>query len=151
MKNIADDFVALLKGKASEFNVGLPVTAAMSQGAHDKLLDAQSKGAKFLLGGPQYSDKHALVPTIVTGITKDMMMWNEETFGPSVAVFIVDSDEEAIDLVNDTPYGFSTSIHTTNLTRALNISKELEVGQVQVNANTVYGEGKRVSLHALDL
>lgn len=55
-------------------------------------------------------------------------------------MFIVDNVEEAIELVNDTPCGFSTSIHTTNLTRALNISKELDVGQVQVNANTVYGE-----------
>jgi len=142
MKSIADSFIALLKKQAASFDVGLPVTAAMAKGSHDKLLDAQSKGAKFLLGGPQYSANHTLVPTIVTGLTKDMIMWNEETFGPSVAVFIVDSDEEAIKLVNDTPYGFSTSIHTTNLTRALAISKELEVGQVQVNANTVYGEGK---------
>ncbi|KAE9372002.1 ALDH-like protein [Stipitochalara longipes BDJ] len=140
MKGIADDFITILKKKASSFDVGLPVTASMAKGAHDKLLDAQSKGAKFLLGGPQYGEKHALVPTIVTGVTKDMIMWNEETFGPSVAVFVVDSDEEAIDLVNNTPYGFSTSIHTTNLMRALNISKELDVGQVQVNANTVYGE-----------
>jgi acyl-CoA reductase-like NAD-dependent aldehyde dehydrogenase len=143
MKSIADDFIKLLKTKAESFDVGLPVTAAMSKGAHDKLLDAQSKGAKFLLGGPQHSEKNALVPTIVTDITKEMTMWNEETFGPSVAVFIVDTDEDAIELVNDTPYGFSTSIHTTNLTRALNISKELDVGQVQVNANTVYGEGKK--------
>jgi acyl-CoA reductase-like NAD-dependent aldehyde dehydrogenase len=142
MKSIADDFIKLLQKKAKSFDVGLPVTAAMAKGAHDKLLDAQSKGAKILLGGPQYSEKNALVPTIVIGVTKEMVMWNEETFGPSVAVFIVDNDEEAIELVNDTPYGFSTSIHTMNLTRALKISKELEVGQVQVNANTVYGEGE---------
>jgi acyl-CoA reductase-like NAD-dependent aldehyde dehydrogenase len=67
-----------------------------------------------------------------------------------LAVFIVDNVEEAIELVNDTPYGFSTSIHTTNLTRALNISKEPDVGQVQVHANTVYGEGKNnCFLHAV--
>jgi acyl-CoA reductase-like NAD-dependent aldehyde dehydrogenase len=79
-----------------------------------------------------------------------MITWNEETFGPSVAVFIVDNVEEAIELVNDTPYGISTSIHTTNLTRALNISKELVVGQVQVNANTVYEEDKNnCFLHAV--
>lgn len=76
-------------------------------------------------------------------------MWNEETFGPSVALFIVDSDEEAVELVNDTPYGFSTSIHTTNLNRALNISKELDVGQAQANANTVYGEGKNVTFFSV--
>lgn len=129
VKSIAEDFIAHLKEKAASFNVGLPVTVAMA------------KGAKFLLGGPQYGEKNALVLTIVTGVTKVMLMWNEETFGPSVAVFIVNSDEEAIDLVSDTLYGFSTSVHTTNLTRALNISKELDIGQVQVNANTVHGEG----------
>jgi acyl-CoA reductase-like NAD-dependent aldehyde dehydrogenase len=94
MKSIANDFIQLLKGNAELFNVGYPVTVAMAKGAHEKLFDAQSKGAKFLLGEPQYGENNALVPTIVIGVTRDMTMWNEETFGLSVAVFIVENDEE---------------------------------------------------------
>ncbi|TVY88639.1 Salicylaldehyde dehydrogenase [Lachnellula willkommii] len=144
MKSVAENFIQLLKKKAESFHAGIPVTASMSKGTHDKLVDAQSKGAEFILGGPQYGEKHSLVPSIVTGVTKDMTMWNEETFGPCLAVYIVDSDEEATELVNDTPYGFSTSIHTKDLTRALNMSKELDVGQVQVNGTTVHSDGKHV-------
>ena len=146
MKSIAENFIQLLKKTAESFDAGIPVTATMSKGTHDKLVDAQYKGAKFILGGPQYGEKHSLVPSIVTGVTKEMTMWNEETFGPCLAVYIVDNDEEAIELVNDTPYGFSTSIHTRDLTRALKISRELDVGQVQVNANTVSGEGKHTKI-----
>jgi acyl-CoA reductase-like NAD-dependent aldehyde dehydrogenase len=142
MESIADSFISILVREAEKLNVGYPVTANMAKGAHDKLVDAQNKNAKFLLGGPKYGPNNSLFPTIVTGVTKDMIMWNEETFGPSVAVFIVKNDEEAIDLVNDTPYGFSTSIHTADLHRALWISKELDVGQVQMNGITVYGEGE---------
>lgn len=142
MKGVAEAFIELLKKNAESSHVGFPITAAMAKGAHDKLSDAQQKGAKFILGGPQYAEKNSLIPTIVTNVTRDMTMWNEETFGPSVSVFIVENDQEAIDLVNATPYGYSTSIHTKNLGRAMDISRELDVGQVQVNANTVYSERK---------
>jgi acyl-CoA reductase-like NAD-dependent aldehyde dehydrogenase len=56
-----------------------------------------------------------------------MTIWGEESFGPSIGVFIVNTDQEAIDLVNDTSYGFSTLIYTTNLERAVNVTKELDV------------------------
>jgi acyl-CoA reductase-like NAD-dependent aldehyde dehydrogenase len=108
MESIADNFISLLKKEAENFNVGYPVIANMSKGSYDKLLDAERNGAKFLSGGPKYGPKHSLVPTILTGVTKDMTIWDEESFGPSVAVFIVKNDQEAIDLVNDTSYGFST-------------------------------------------
>jgi acyl-CoA reductase-like NAD-dependent aldehyde dehydrogenase len=127
MESIADNFISLMKMKVENFNVGYPVIANMSKGWYDKLLDAQRKGAKFLLGGPKYGSKHSLPPNILTGVTKDMTIWDEESFGPSIGVFIVNTDQEAIDLVNDTSYGFSTLIYTTNLERAVNVTKELDV------------------------
>ncbi|KAF4630451.1 hypothetical protein G7Y89_g7688 [Cudoniella acicularis] len=141
LRTIADSFLPLLTKEASTFNPGLPVSATISSSTHAKLLDAASKGATFLLGGPTYSENGiSLAPTIVTGVTREMIMWDEETFGPCVAVFVVESGEEAVALVNESSYGFSTSIHTRDLERALEMSRGLEVGQVQVNANTVYGE-----------
>jgi acyl-CoA reductase-like NAD-dependent aldehyde dehydrogenase len=102
MESIADNFISLLKKEAENFNVGYPVTTNMSKDSYDKLLNAERKGANFLLGGPKYGSKRSLVPTILTGVTKDMTIWDEESFCPSVAAFIVKNDQEAMDLVNDT-------------------------------------------------
>jgi acyl-CoA reductase-like NAD-dependent aldehyde dehydrogenase len=108
----------------------------------DKLVDAEKKGAKFLIGGPSYSGIASLVPTIVTGVTPEMEIYHEESFGPSVALFIARDDGHAIEIANDTPYGLNAAVHSKNMQRALGIARELECAQVHVNNMTAHDERK---------
>ena len=94
--------------------------------------DALDKGATLVTGG------HALdglffEPTILAGVTEDMQLMQEETFGPVAPILSFDNDDEAVRLANDTPYGLAAYIYTNNLTRAFEVSERLEYGIVGVN------------------
>ncbi len=98
--------------------------------AHVK--DALDKGATLVTGG------HALdglffEPTILAGVTEDMQLMQEETFGPVAPILSFDDDDEAVRLANNTPYGLAAYIYTNNLTRAFEVSERLEYGIVGVN------------------
>ena len=120
------------------------MNVSIASGANDKLLDAQSKGAVFLIGGPGYhgSDRQTgLKPTIVTGVTPEMAIWEEETFGPSASLYTFTDDEDAVAMANKSVYGLNAAIHTTNMERAIDMARKLEVGQVHINNLTEYDEG----------
>lgn len=108
--------------------------------AHEKLVEASQKGGTFLLGGPDFVDHASLVPTLIEGVTKEMSIWDEETFGPSASVFIANTDDDAICIANDSKYGLNAAIHTTNFQRAIELGRRLEVAQVHVNAMTEHDE-----------
>ena len=98
--------------------------------AHVK--DALDKGATLVTGG------HALdglffEPTILAGVTEDMQLMQEETFGPVAPILSFDDDDEAVRLANNTPYGLAAYIYTKDLTRAFEVSERLEYGIVGVN------------------
>jgi succinate-semialdehyde dehydrogenase/glutarate-semialdehyde dehydrogenase len=111
----------------------------IDQGQLDKVAaqveDARGKGAKVLCGGTVRSDLsgYFYAPTIITGVTQDMAVMNEETFGPVLPIAIVESEDEAIQLANDSKYGLSASIWTNKLDVAEDIACELEVGTVFIN------------------
>jgi acyl-CoA reductase-like NAD-dependent aldehyde dehydrogenase len=67
-------------------------------------------------------------PTVIENVDKSMHVYYEESFGPTVSLYSIDSDEEAIHLANDTEYGLSCSVFTTNLSRGLNIAGQVETG-----------------------
>jgi acyl-CoA reductase-like NAD-dependent aldehyde dehydrogenase len=67
-------------------------------------------------------------PIIVDGVNKNMDLFHTESFGPSVSVIEISSDEEAIEIANDTEYGLSGAIFTENLGRGLRIAKQIESG-----------------------
>ncbi|RFU28721.1 hypothetical protein B7463_g7626, partial [Scytalidium lignicola] len=142
-KKIAGTFLSLLQKHAAVASSGDGVTERVITNAYNKLVEAKSKGAKFIIGGPQYDSSSSLRPTIVTGVTKDMSMWDEETFGPSVAVFIVETEQEAIDLANNTRFGLNAAVHTANMHRGLIVARQLEYGQVHVNSLTEADEPRR--------
>jgi acyl-CoA reductase-like NAD-dependent aldehyde dehydrogenase len=85
------------------------------------------------LGEPTYLTETSLSPVLVKGVTKDMLMWDEETFGPSASIFVVENDSEAISIVNDSAYGLDAFIHTGDMRRAIDMANHLEVGRVRVN------------------
>lgn len=76
----------------------------------------------------------------ITGVAKDMEIWDEETFGSSAAIFVAKNDEETISIANDSAYGLNAAVLTTNMQRAIEIGRRLEVAQVLVNSMTEHSE-----------
>lgn len=115
----------------------------MANNANAKLLDAHKKGAEFLVGGAEpEGNVLSLKPTIVTSITPEMTIFEEETFGPSASLYTFQDDAEAVKLANASIYGLNAAIHTTNMERGIDMARELEVGQVHINNLTEYDERK---------
>jgi acyl-CoA reductase-like NAD-dependent aldehyde dehydrogenase len=144
LESIADKFTQLLKDHGEGFAPGSGVSKEVVGTAHSRLVEAQHKGAKFILGGPKYTGPAELLPTIATGITKDMAMFDLESFGPSVSLYVVKDDNEAIAAANNSSFGLNASIHTTDMYRAVKIARRLEFGQVHVNASTAHNEGMNI-------
>ena len=100
-------------------------------------MDAQGKGAKFLVGGPEYLSPTSLRPTIVTNVPRDARIRDEETFGPSVSVYVAEDDDEAIEIANDSAYGLSAAVHSGSWEHAYKVATQLEYGQVHINNVTM--------------
>lgn len=81
-----------------------------------------------------------MVPTVVGGVTQKMEIFHTESFGPSVSLIAIGSDEEAIDVANDTEYGLTGAVFSKNLWRALSIARRIESGAVHINSMTVHDE-----------
>jgi acyl-CoA reductase-like NAD-dependent aldehyde dehydrogenase len=79
-------------------------------------------------------------PTILTGVTPDMLIYQNETFGPVVPVIPFRTDEEAITIANDTEYGLSSGVMTNDEKRGLEIASLLETGISHVNCSSVNDE-----------
>lgn len=97
--------------------------------------DAVSRGASVVVGGTPRPDigPFTFEPTVLEGVTEDMILCDEETFGPVVALYEVHSDEEAIRKANDTAYGLNASVITRDRARGRAIARQLKSGTVNVN------------------
>lgn len=97
--------------------------------------DAVAKGATVLAGGRARPDlgPYFHEPTILTNVTESMTVHSEETFGPVVSLYRVDSVDEAVDLANDTSYGLSFSVWGADTTRARRVAERLRTGNVNIN------------------
>jgi len=115
------------------------VAKAGVEKSHKLLSDARSKGAKSIYGDINTHDPstYRIRPVIMTDVKKEMDLFYTESFGPSVSLIAVDSDEEAIDIANDTEYGLSGAVFTENLGRGLRIAKEIDSGAVHINSMSV--------------
>jgi len=106
-----------------------------------QIQDALDKGAKILTGGR----RHALggtffEPTVLTGVTPDMRIAREETFGPVAPIFRFSSESEAVHLANDTPYGLAAYLYTRDMGRIWRVTEVLEYGMVGVNTGLMSNE-----------
>jgi succinate-semialdehyde dehydrogenase / glutarate-semialdehyde dehydrogenase len=101
--------------------------------------DAIARGARVLAGGRARPDvgPYFFEPTVLEGVTDDMILCDEETFGPVVALYPVHSDEEAIRLANDTAYGLNAAVITRDTAVGRTIARRLHAGTV--NVNEAYG------------
>ncbi len=100
--------------------------------------DAVSKGASALSGGEP--DGQCFPPTVLTGVTSDMRVYAEESFGPVVAVIPVEGADEAVRIANDSDYGLSAAVFSQNVPAALELAQRIESGMCHINDTTVHDE-----------
>jgi succinate-semialdehyde dehydrogenase/glutarate-semialdehyde dehydrogenase len=148
---VYDAFAAKLAEKVREMKVGRATEAEVMQGPliNEKALekveahvaDAVEKGAKVLTGGKRHSlGRTFYEPTILTDVTSEMRLANEETFGPVAPLFRFEREEDAIATANDTPSGLAAYFYTNDLGRAWRVSEGLEFGMVGVNEGVISTE-----------
>ncbi len=140
---VHDRFVALLDEEVAKMRVGGPDEhAEMGPLTFGKQLEtierhvkgAVEAGARILRGGERVDRPGQFyAPTIVTGVTPEMELYREETFGPVIPVIEVADADEAVRLANDHQYGLNGSVFTGDVERGLAIASRLECGQVMVN------------------
>lgn len=101
----------------------------------EQVQDAIDKGAQVVVGGkrPEGLTGTYYEPTILTNVTPDMRVWQEEVFGPVLPVVTFDTEEEAIELANDTKYGLGSYVFTQNKERFERVAKQIEAGMSSQN------------------
>jgi succinate-semialdehyde dehydrogenase/glutarate-semialdehyde dehydrogenase len=145
-REIADRFIEGVAREAQKLRLGNPIEweteigPMTSPGQYeivvDLIEDAVASGATKLCGGPTpvagLSDKY-IAPTVLTGVTHEMRIMNEEVFGPVLPIVVVDSEQEAIDLANDSEFGLGASVWTKDRQKGARIARRIESGMVWVN------------------
>ncbi|WP_370249756.1 NAD-dependent succinate-semialdehyde dehydrogenase [Nocardioides sp.] len=146
LDDVFDDLVAGLAAKAQA--LGPDDLSPLSSRAAAETLDAQvqdavAKGATLHAGGVLGEAPTAFYsPAVLTGVTPDMRAYHEELFGPVAVVYRVSSDDDALALANDTPYGLGGSVFARDTARAQAVAERLSVGMS--NVNTIAGEGPEI-------
>jgi succinate-semialdehyde dehydrogenase/glutarate-semialdehyde dehydrogenase len=148
---VYDEFSKKLAEAVGKLRVGDGLAGPTDQGplidakavakVEEHIADALNKGAKVALGGK----RHALggtffEPTILTGVTPQMMVAREETFGPLAPLFKFDTEAEAIAMANDTEFGLAAYVYTRDLARSWRVSEAIEYGIVGLNTGIISTE-----------
>ena len=103
----------------------------------EQVRDAIDKGAMVVTGGARVDRRGAFVePTVLTGVTPEMRAYSEELFGPVAVVYRVGSDDEAVALANDSPYGLGGAVFGSDEERVQALADGLETGMVFINHPT---------------
>ncbi|TKA76531.1 hypothetical protein B0A55_05665 [Friedmanniomyces simplex] len=146
-RKVLDQFAEALKGASEKIyasNGEAPVLVAKAtvEKNHKLLSDAVAKGGKVIVGDVDTKEASAyrMRPVIVSDVKKEMDLYYTESFGPSVSLIAVESDEEAIEIANDTDYGLSGAVFTQNLGRGLRIAKQVDSGAVHINSMSIHDE-----------
>jgi len=138
----------LVAGPAFDFStdVGSLTSAAQLERVSAHVDDAVAKGATLLAGGKARPDLGPLFyePTVLADVTPDMACAANETFGPVVAIHVVDTAEEAVAAANDSEYGLNSSIFSGSRSRARALADTIVSGSVNIN------EGYRASFSSVD-
>jgi len=145
---VYDEYLELLARKCSQIKIGDPLDYETRMGAlvseeHLEKVDAYvreavANGAILYYGGKRYTEGACkegpyYMPTILTNVTADSKICQEEVFGPVLSVLKYKTTEEAIELANNTMFGLGANVFTENLKKAYWISRQLNAGSVWVN------------------
>ncbi|HHV4047871.1 TPA: aldehyde dehydrogenase family protein [Klebsiella pneumoniae] len=140
---VAEAFIPLLARRAAALPAALtgPVVDMNTIARCNALIDdALAKGARLLTGG-KANDTH-MSPTLLDGVTREMRLWREESFGPVKAIIRVHSEEEALAVANDSEYGLSAAVYSRDSARAWNVAQRLHTGICHINGPTVHDEAQ---------
>ncbi|ELY78694.1 aldehyde dehydrogenase family protein [Natrinema gari] len=140
-ESLYDEYVAGLADRAAQLHIGDPreegtlVGPVINESQRDKIVgfleESVANGATVEAGGGH--DGLFIEPTVLSGVTSDMPVACNEHFGPVAPVIPFETDEEAIEIVNDTEYGLSGSVHSTDVARARDVADAMETGMVHIN------------------
>ncbi|VUD57067.1 unnamed protein product [Burkholderia pseudomallei] len=150
-EKVYDAFAEKLTAAVAKLKVGLGTEAGVVQGplingaavrkveAH--IADALDKGARVTTGGQRHPLGHGFFePTVLTGVTPDMKVAKEETFGPLAPLFRFSTEEEAIRYANDTEFGLAAYFYSRDIGRVWRVAEALEYGMVGINAGIISNE-----------
>lgn len=101
--------------------------------------DAVSKGARLHCGGR--GEGNFIKPTVITGVTKDMVLYSEECFGPVVTIIACRDEEDGLRIANDSRYGLQGAVYSRDVTKALRLADRMEVGGVIINGSSCFRPG----------
>ncbi|ODH46064.1 hypothetical protein GX48_07835 [Paracoccidioides brasiliensis] len=148
-RGIYDKFAAKFAEKVKGFKLGHGFSEGVTHGpvihsrAIDKVsehvLDATSKGAIVLIGGERALDlgSNFFRPTVLKGMTKDMKLASEETFGPVAGIFSFETEKEVVELANKAEVGLAGYFYSKDMGRIFRVAEALEVGMVGVNTGII--------------
>ena len=148
-RSIYDEFVERYAAQASRVKVGLPsdpeseVSALVHPEHFEKVMsyvEIGKKEARLVAGGGRpegFEQGNFVQPTVFADVSPDARIFQEEIFGPVVAITPFDTEEEALELANNTRYGLAAYIWTNNLKRAHNFAQNVDAGMVWLNSNNV--------------
>lgn len=146
-KSVAKEFGELLKKAVEDQNpqsgaAKVLINAAGVEKNKRLVKDAVSKGAKILTGDVEAVDQSEtrMHPIVVQDVKKGMDLFHTESFGPTFSLFTVETEDEAVELANDTEYGLSSALFTRDLAKGLRIAKRIDSGAVHINAMSVHDE-----------
>jgi len=148
---VYDAFAAKLKAAVDKTRVGDGLTDDVQFGplvnhaavekVEEHIADATAKGAKVISGGkPHALGGNFFEPTILTGVTDQMVVTNEETFGPVAPLFKFDTEEEVVQKANDTIFGLASYFYSRDIGRVTRVQEALEYGIVGVNTGIISTE-----------
>jgi len=176
-ESIHDQFMEKLAKKAAAIKCGDPFSADTNQGPQcfedhmKKILSyieiGKKEGGRIVAGGTRdtsgtNSKGYFVRPTIITDVTSKMTIFQEEIFGPVLAVSKFKTEAEAVQLANDSKYGLAAGLYSKDIDRALRVAGQLDAGQVFINRYGCYdfaapfggfkesGWGKEMAIHSLD-
>jgi succinate-semialdehyde dehydrogenase/glutarate-semialdehyde dehydrogenase len=147
-RDLVPKFLDTLNSRVAAMKAGSGLDPANSIGplidsaAMDKMqrqvADARAKGASVLAGGDRLTADgldagQFFAPTVLSDVTPDMDIYREETFGPIAPVIAFDTEQEAVEMANDTVYGLAAYLYTDNLSRALRTAEALRFGIIGIN------------------
>lgn len=148
---VYDEFAAKLKEKAAALKIGNGFADGVTTGplineaavakVEDHIADAVAKGAEVIEGGTRSNLGGTFFnPTVLTGVTRDMKVAREETFGPIAPLFKFEDEADVVAMANDTEFGLASYFYSRDLARVWRVAEALESGMVGINTGLISTE-----------